>query len=480
MQIKTHLSDCASKLSENVVQKIPKASYPRKNEIHLKYECMYIRVCSYDKIVHNKKYYRKQNECCHHQWLLSSLCLNNSFKIKCLALNFWLFKYLFIKSFILINFTCPFDFIYIFPIKCISLQHCYGKGRTRTALTMFLCRRKHQMVETVLVIGISYNYETLIMVETCFYTMLFKILLRNLFYECFNCARSKCKCINQNFNRSVQIYCSTCYNIKTLCELSTNNDEFLLFISSMLLISVKFGIEYHLCIVIKPSSRTSLLTEMLRSCTLKVFYGILQIKRHFLIRHNYEFNNKYERLNNNKNNNNNKINILTANDEIWIIKNLPACNQVMVLRITSIRHWRCYHSVENCHVTLLIENKMSTLTTSNHKLKVEHHNSNTCDYFQHHKRNESEGVKEYPALHRPSSVYDTSMKHYLNAVLFFIILCIPLLTTASSTHNLKYSTNVVKTKYGPLRGIIIRQNPTVEGFLGVPYGKIDFIYRFFL
>jgi hypothetical protein len=61
----------------------------------------------------------------------------------------------------------------------------------------------------------------------------------------------------------------------------------------------------------------------------------------------------------------------------------------------------------------------------------------------------------------------------LNAILFLIILCIPLLTTAaaSSVHNLKYSTNVVKTKYGPIRGIVMRQNPTVEGYLGVPYGK---------
>ena len=33
---------------------------------------------------------------------------------------------------------------------------------------------------------------------------------------------------------------------------------------------------------------------------------------------------------------------------------------------------------------------------------------------------------------------------------------------------LKYSTRVVRTKYGPLRGVII-QHPPVEAFLGVPY-----------
>mgnify|MGYP005984301545 CR=1 FL=1 len=33
----------------------------------------------------------------------------------------------------------------------------------------------------------------------------------------------------------------------------------------------------------------------------------------------------------------------------------------------------------------------------------------------------------------------------------------------------KYSTRVVRTKYGPLRGVMIHINPPVEAFLGVPY-----------
>lgn len=33
----------------------------------------------------------------------------------------------------------------------------------------------------------------------------------------------------------------------------------------------------------------------------------------------------------------------------------------------------------------------------------------------------------------------------------------------------KYSTNVVKTKYGTLRGIVLRSHPVVEAYLGVPY-----------
>lgn len=33
----------------------------------------------------------------------------------------------------------------------------------------------------------------------------------------------------------------------------------------------------------------------------------------------------------------------------------------------------------------------------------------------------------------------------------------------------KYSTRVVETKYGPLRGVMIHIHPPVEAFLGVPY-----------
>ncbi|XP_050100593.1 uncharacterized protein LOC126581158 isoform X2 [Anopheles aquasalis] len=42
----------------------------------------------------------------------------------------------------------------------------------------------------------------------------------------------------------------------------------------------------------------------------------------------------------------------------------------------------------------------------------------------------------------------------------------------ASLNNITYSNNVVKTKYGPLRGIVFRATPMViEGFLGVPYAS---------
>lgn len=42
-------------------------------------------------------------------------------------------------------------------------------------------------------------------------------------------------------------------------------------------------------------------------------------------------------------------------------------------------------------------------------------------------------------------------------------------TAKTAAHTMKYSTNVVRTKYGELRGIVVRNNPTVEAYLGVPY-----------
>lgn len=39
----------------------------------------------------------------------------------------------------------------------------------------------------------------------------------------------------------------------------------------------------------------------------------------------------------------------------------------------------------------------------------------------------------------------------------------------NSANSIKYSRQTVKTKYGPLRGIVARSNPPVEAFLGVPY-----------
>ncbi|XP_055548902.1 uncharacterized protein LOC129732246 isoform X2 [Wyeomyia smithii] len=54
-------------------------------------------------------------------------------------------------------------------------------------------------------------------------------------------------------------------------------------------------------------------------------------------------------------------------------------------------------------------------------------------------------------------------------LLLLLWLCVP--NVSSSYQNVRYSTNIIKTKYGPIRGILKHSNPIVETFLGVPYAS---------
>ncbi|XP_046961764.1 neuroligin-1-like [Vanessa cardui] len=55
------------------------------------------------------------------------------------------------------------------------------------------------------------------------------------------------------------------------------------------------------------------------------------------------------------------------------------------------------------------------------------------------------------------------MRADLAALYAWLVCC----AAALSTH--KYSTRVIRTKYGPLRGIVVHSHPQVEAYLGVPY-----------
>lgn len=75
-------------------------------------------------------------------------------------------------------------------------------------------------------------------------------------------------------------------------------------------------------------------------------------------------------------------------------------------------------------------------------------------------------------------------KHTL-LLLTTILMCLPIWSCQANNavHNLKYSSNTVKTKYGELRGLIVRNNPTVEAYLGVPYatppiGSLRLVYLY--
>lgn len=64
------------------------------------------------------------------------------------------------------------------------------------------------------------------------------------------------------------------------------------------------------------------------------------------------------------------------------------------------------------------------------------------------------------------------------ALLAWLVCC----AAALSSH--KYSTRVVRTKYGPLRGIVVHSHPQVEAYLGVPYatpplGSLRWEFHFF-
>lgn len=65
--------------------------------------------------------------------------------------------------------------------------------------------------------------------------------------------------------------------------------------------------------------------------------------------------------------------------------------------------------------------------------------------------------------HRKSS--NTLMKIHI-FLLVTLLICVSICMTRASAHTMKYSSNVVKTKYGELRGIVVRNNPTVEAYLG--------------
>lgn len=474
MQIKIQLnSDCTSKISENVVQKILAASNPRQNETHYQHhDWMYIQVSStsYCKIVNNHKHHHHRHG---HPW---SLCSVDKLKLN--------FIYLFVRIFILNNDWWPF---YSRLLQLIHMsnnrQQCerFQSPAATDIVTIFYNHRHHQSSTVYGTASnknlmINKNFISFLHLKTTskFYMKFYKILL-NLFYEHFNSQMLFHYLWYQQQQHPIATAAFNLdYSVNEFCDLSTNSEKLLFILNendnnNVKCINVKYGIEYHRYVV---KSTSSLTTEKLRNGlrTLNFFYGILLIQRHLILCNNYEFsNNECERINN-----------LVIRHQI--LRHLLAHNQI-VLYITSICHYSFilkFYTTDRS--TLSIENGIAAITTtSNHKLKMSQDDNDNCYHQQHHPNshhnvNENEKFsncfQHFP--HRPAfRCSNDSVKSHLNAILFLIILCIPLLTTAaaSSVHNLKYSTNVVKTKYGPIRGIVMRQNPTVEGYLGVPYGK---------
>lgn len=446
MQIRTQLNEnWPHSTHENVVQKVFETSHARQNETRLKRrsdEIVYIQVSSNNRRDLHKKHYK---------W---SLCSIDKFKSNCSLL----IKYLLVNSFLLGG----GGRLYFILSKCFrqcharqqlpALQHeplFYGvlhlviennHRRTEPA-------HKNLLIDKSFILFLLHSTTHQSSKSTNFYIKLYKILL-NLFYEYFN-NKTNCHhlCRYQHRLQHPKIYFNPHSSINAFCDLSTNSKSCgsrnVLFV-----INEMSGVEHQ------QQSHPHHNRCHVKLRTLNFLYGILLIQRHVMCNSSYEFSDNHN---------------VHANVKHCILLQLLAHNQ-MILYVTATWHYR-HHQMKfqmpddkSCHE---IENGISTLaTTSNHKLKATAQNDNdTC----HH---ESEKFSNcYQQFHRTFRSNDSSVKSHLNAILFLIILCIPLLTAASSVHNLKYSTNVVKTKYGPLRGIILRSTPTVEGYLGVPYGE---------
>lgn len=427
MQIRTQLNEnCPRSACENVVQKVFETTHARENEIHLD-AIMYIQVSSYRRDLHRKHF---------------KPCSIDKFKSNCSLF----IKYLLVNSFLL-SFGRRLSFM---------LRKCFCQCHDRRSQSELFCytvqeldhhirmepSHKNLMIDKSFVLFLLHSTTTQQhnSRSTSFYKKLYKVLL-NLFYETFN---NKTNCHQQQHKISFN-------SSNSFCDLSTN-DKSCASRNLFFVIDDLSGIEQHHRqqhhrFVVRSSLHVKLRT-------LNFLYGILLIQRHVMFNNSYEFSDNHQNMD--------------CSVKQHILLQLLTHNQ-MILYVTASWHYHRQMQFQmpddkSCHE---IENAISTLaTTSNHKLKATEPNDNdTCH---------QEGEKFsncYQQFHRAFRSND-SVKSHLNAILFLIILCIPLLTAASSVHNLKYSTNVAKTKYGPLRGIILRSTPTVEGYLGVPYGEL--------
>lgn len=508
MQIRTQLNDeCPHSTRQNVVQKIFETSDARQNESRLKQstdinnnELMYIQVSSNCSDLHKN----------HFKW---SLCSIDKFKSHCS----FLIKYLLVNWFLLsygkrFYFVLSKCFQRCRSIKCKPLPPTPPTTEAAAAAAASSSFYHHRVVQTSALVYIVQHQVVIenshlrmepahksLMIDksfmllsmhctnhqhfksSIFYMKLYKVLL-NLFYESFNnkmnCHQPPCRYRhhhhhhhhyhNHHHQPNNKIYLNPQSSINMFCDLSTNSksgeSRNILF-----LINEMSGIEHH-----QRQNHQRYLVRLsslyIKLRTLNFLFRILLIQRHVMCNNSYEFSDNHN-VNVNNGNGNGSVRHYSL---IHLLK-----QDQMVLCVTST--WQCNDfqrqqemkfqmpDDKSCHG---IENGISTLaTTSNHKLKATAQDDNdTC----HH---ESEKFSNcYQQFHRTFRSND-SVKSHLNAILFLIILCIPLLTAASSVHNLKYSTNVVKTKYGPLRGIILRSTPTVEGYFGVPYGESLYLFH---
>lgn len=108
---------------------------------------------------------------------------------------------------------------------------------------------------------------------------------------------------------------------------------------------------------------------------------------------------------------------------------------------------------------------MATVTNPNQNQNLMKLCTNACARTETHIRN----LLNMSSIRIKPKTSIILLKSRLSFLAITFLICSPICAITATTHNMKYSSNVVKTKYGELRGIIVRNNPTVEAYLGVPY-----------
>lgn len=76
--------------------------------------------------------------------------------------------------------------------------------------------------------------------------------------------------------------------------------------------------------------------------------------------------------------------------------------------------------------------------------------------------------------HKMRTCFGVPYNNRLRKVLLMAIMMMWSLPSVSSHEpQLNHSPNVIKTKYGLLRGVVLKNEPLVEGYLGIPYGEFE-------
>ena len=330
---------------------------------------------------------------------------------------------------------------------------------------------KSLMIDKKCILSLNFSFHSL--PSNIIYRKLYEMLL-NIFYGNFNIEwnhqMQQNQYLNSNYNKRY------CHNSCLVCDLSTNShccqryssdkdDHHTIFLFIVIdMINVQSGIECSSSShsVVKSNTSTSL---KLKHCwrTLSFMYIMLFQRQCFS---DDEFSDCEFFL---------QFNIIKNNFH----QPMFAQNEHKHEHIECNRH---QIKLQNPNIQHVIDNNISTLTTSNHKLKAKENNSENCNHHHNHhhhhqhQQNHHHHQQQQKQQHHqlPNEKCSNYHQHFyrttfrFNTIIILIILCIPIIT-ASSVHNLRYSTNIVKTKYGPIRGILLRSNPTIEGYLGVPY-----------